>query len=79
MIWLALVIAGYSLYSMFSSDSGVELALSLVRIAVSVVLLLAVRLESELMISAAVLLNAATILVGMMILRKEVQVVRDER
>jgi hypothetical protein len=79
MIWVALAMAAYSLYELFSSENGAELGLSLVRLAVSIVLITAVRSQSEVMISAAVLLNAVAVLAAMVILRKEVQLKNDQR
>ena len=79
MTWVALAVAAYSLYELFSSENGAELSMSLVRLVVSIILITAVRNQSEMMISAAVLLNAVVVLASMVILRKEVQLKNDDR
>ena len=76
--WPALGIAVYSLYQLFSSENGAELAFSLVRTAVAIVIITAVKSQNHLVISAAVLLNVAAVLAAMAILRKEVQLKNDE-
>lgn len=78
MIWLASAVAAYSFYTLFTSQNGRDLALSLVRAAVAMILMMAVHTQSEMIISAAVAMNVAVALVAMVILRKEVQLKNDE-
>jgi hypothetical protein len=77
MIWLALALITYSFYSLFISGNGTELALSMIRFAVAIVLVATVKVQNEMMISAALLLNTIAVLVAMVIMRKEVQTKND--
>ena len=78
MVWCALAVSAYSFFLLFSSESGRELSLSLVRLAVAMVFLVAAHSQNEAIVSAAILMNVVAVLVAMVILRKEVQIKNDE-
>jgi len=73
MLALALIIAAYAFYGLFSAENGAELALALVRVAIAAFGVIALTGHGGVMISAALFVNVAAVLVAMAILRKEVQ------
>jgi hypothetical protein len=76
---ISLAFVAYSLYCLFSSTSGNELALALVRTAVAAVLVALSRGANGIILSTIILMNVAVVLTAMELMRKEVQLKDDER